>query len=323
MLGVIAAESPMRSAGTPQRHHHNRRRQLRSSGTRRLLAACLPLAAIVTVVRSGSNWSPPLRLGAAILLPYAALKAAAVLRQPPGTLRRAGTIRCLVYLTVWPGMLLAPFTAGRTVAVEARAQARRHVQQGLRNLALGGVAMLLLAWWAPRLTDRDLSWTGIAALLLAVHLGYADVLSGCLRLAGVPVPRLFDDPLASRSLTEFWSRRWNLAFVEMDRLLFLPLLRPLGQLGARLGVFVVSGLLHELAISFPAGSGWGLPSCYFALQGVLVVAERRLHPQRWATPLGRLWTWAWLLIPLPLLFHAAFRAALVVPLFGHLHGLLR
>jgi hypothetical protein len=27
MLGVIAAESPMRSAGTPQRHHHNRRRR--------------------------------------------------------------------------------------------------------------------------------------------------------------------------------------------------------------------------------------------------------------------------------------------------------
>jgi hypothetical protein len=313
---------PMRSAGTPQQHHDSWRRQLRSGRTRRLLAACLPPAVIITVVRSGSSWSPPLRLGAAILLPYAALKAAAVLRQPPGMLRRPGIVRCLVYLTIWPGMLLAPFTAGRTVTVEERVEARRYVQRGLRNLALGGVVTLLLAGWAPRLTNRDLSWAGIAALLLAVHFGYADVLSGCLRLAGVPVPRLFDDPLASRSLTEFWSRRWNLAFVEMDRLLFLPLLRPLGQLGSRLGVFVVSGLLHELAISFPAGSGWGLPSCYFALQGVLVVAERRLHPERWATPLGRLWTWAWLLIPLPLLFHAAFRAALVVPLFGHLHGLL-
>jgi hypothetical protein len=167
-----------------------------------------------------------------------------------------------------------------------------------------------------------LGWAGIGALLLTVHLGYADVLSGLLRRAGFPVRRLFDDPLASRSLTEFWGRRWNLAFVEMDRLLFVPLLRQLGPMGSLIGVFVISGLLHELAVSFPAGAGWGLPSCYLVLHGVLVALERHLlHPQRWPGVLARTWTWFWLLVPLPLLFHAPFRQALVVPLFRHLHQL--
>jgi hypothetical protein len=44
--------------------------------------------------------------------------------------------------------------------------------------------------------------------------------------------------------------------------------------------------------------------------------EGRLRVHRWPAALARLWTWAWLLIPLPLLFTRAFRDALVLPLFG-------
>jgi hypothetical protein len=109
----------------------------------------------------------------------------------------------------------------------------------------------------------------------------------------------------------------------MDRLLFVPLLRRVGPMGSLIGVFVISGLLHELAISFPAGAGWGLPSCYFLLQGVLVTLERHLlRPQRWPGALARMWAWSWLLVPLPLLFHTPFRQALVVPLFHRLHQVL-
>lgn len=153
-------------AGAGRHNRRDRRCQLHHNGTRRLLAAGLPLAAIITALWSGRSWSPPLRLGAAILLPYAALKAAAVLRQPPGTLRRAGIVGSLAYLTVWPGMLLAPFTAGRAVPLEARVQARRDLRQGLRNLTVSGAAILLLAWWAPRLTDDELGIFVVAHALL-------------------------------------------------------------------------------------------------------------------------------------------------------------
>jgi alginate O-acetyltransferase complex protein AlgI len=46
-----------------------------------------------------------------------------------------------------------------------------------------------------------------------------------------------------------------------------PLQRRLGRGPALLGSFLVSGLLHEVAISLPVRAGWGLPKLYFLLQG--------------------------------------------------------
>lgn len=288
-------------------------------GVRGPLAWSPPLLVVVAALRYGTGWPPQLRLAVTTLVLYAALKATAILRQPPGELLRASPAGRLAYLTVWPGMSLAPFQARGS----SHPDGRRWLHRGLIRMAIGGVAMLVLSRWAPQLSDGLLGWAGIGALLLTVHLGYADVLSGLLRHAGFPVQRLFDNPLASRSLTEFWSRRWNLAFVEMDRLLVVPLLRRLGPATSLIGVFVISGLLHELAISFPAGAGWGLPSCYFLLHGALATLERHLlRPWRWPGTLARIWTWSWLLVPLPLLFHTPFRRALIVPLFHWLHQVL-
>jgi hypothetical protein len=289
------------------------------AGPRRPFAWGPPLLVILVALRCGADWSPPLLLAVTTLVLYAGLKATAILRQSSGELLQASWAGRLAYLTLWPGMSLAPFRARSSSLAEGPGWLRR----GLVGMTLGGLAVLVLSVLVPRLSDGLLGWLGIAVLLVTVHLGYADVLSGLLRRAGFPVQRLFDGPLASRSLEEFWSRRWNRAFVEMDRLLFVPLLRPLGPVGSLIGVFVISGLLHELAISFPAGAGWGLPSCYFLLHGVLVALERHLlRPRRWHGALARVWTWSWLLAPLPLLFHTPFRQALVVPLFHELHQLL-
>ena len=101
---------------------------------------------------------------------------------------------------------------------------------------------------------------------------------------------------------------------------YRPLRRYVSRGTATLAAFLFSGALHELAISFPAGAGYGLPTLYFALHGTLVIVERRLmgaglpidrHP--WV---GRLWTLAWLALPLPLLFHPAFLDGVVWPLIG-------
>jgi hypothetical protein len=82
--------------------------------------------------------------------------------------------------------------------------------------------------------------------LADVHLGIGGVLPWLLRWGGFRVPLLFDRPWAARSLGEFWGRRWNLAFVEMNQRLFLrPLHRHFGKSGARLALFAISGLLHE------------------------------------------------------------------------------
>jgi alginate O-acetyltransferase complex protein AlgI len=160
----------------------------------------------------------------------------------------------------------------------------------------------------------------VAVCLLTVHSGFAQVLTGLFRAAGWPVGKLFDRPFLSRSLADFWSRRWNLAFVEMGRTLFLrPLYRWCGATGAVLGVFLISGLLHEFALSYPVAAGWGGPLAYFLLHGGLVLAEGWwLHPEGWPAAAARLWTAAWVLAPLPWLFHQPFRCELIVPLFRSL-----
>ena len=218
-----------------------------------------------------------------------------------------------IFLLAWPGVIPDHFL-------------RRGPRQTLdparflgawARMAAGAASVVLLAVYAPRLPDGLLGLAGVAALLLTIHLGIGDLLPWLLRWAGFDAPLLFDRPWAARSLTEFWSRRWNLAFVEMDRRLLLrPLCRPLGRRGSRFALFAISGLLHELALSYPAGGGWGLPLGYFLLQGALVAAE-----ERWRI-VNRAWTWFWLLAPAPWLFHEPFRQALIVPFYHWLHVLI-
>ncbi|RYG45342.1 hypothetical protein EON79_12880, partial [bacterium] len=218
----------------------------------------------------------------------------------------------LAYFSLWPGM-----DAERLAMREpAEAGTGDRFGRGLAVAIVGAGALFLLAVFYPRLSPSAVGWLGIAALLTTVHFGFSDALTATLRLLGRPVRPLFDRPLATQTLSDFWTRRWNLAYVEMNRRVFLPELRK--RMGLRASVFatfLLSGLLHEMAISYPAGGGWGLPMAYFAIQGVAVLAERRLKIR------SRIFAWAVVLAPLPLVFHAPFRQGLIVPLFAWLHGL--
>lgn len=46
--------------------------------------------------------------------------------------------------------------------------------------------------------------------------------------------------------------------------------RVLGPRRAFFAAFLFSGVLHEVAITFPVGIGYGLPTLYFAIQGLTV-----------------------------------------------------
>ena len=68
-------------------------------------------------------------------------------------------------------------------------------------------------------------------------------------------------PIGAVSLTDLWSYRWNVAFRDLaNPLLFRPLSNRIGVAPATLIAFIISGLLHELVISLPAGAGFGLPT---------------------------------------------------------------
>ncbi|NUT33199.1 MAG: hypothetical protein HOV79_09005 [Hamadaea sp.] len=241
-----------------------------------------------------------------VMTVYFAAKAVAVARGPA-----PHGVDLALFLTIWPGMRTGPF-ARRT----APADDRRLIRRGALVGGCGIAAWITLS--RLPLTDEITGWLGVAVVLTTFHLGLADVITGGLRMRGHAVRRLFDDPLLSTTLRGFWSHRWNLAFVEMNQVVFLPWLRPVFGRHAIAAAFVLSGLLHELAISLPVGAGFGLPTLYFCLHAAAVSVETRLRVHRWPVTWARLWTWAWLIVPLPLLFHRAFRDALVLPLFGGL-----
>jgi Membrane bound O-acyl transferase family len=236
---------------------------------------------------------------------YAFKVVALVTRQKPRT--PAGM---LLFLFAWPGVFPDAFRERRRAGAIEPAT----FLAAWARMAAGIASILLLAIYAPRIPDTVLGLGGIAALLLTLHFGVGDLLPWLLRWAGFGAPLLFDRPWAARSLAEFWGRRWNLAFVEINRRLLLrPLRQRLSARASRLALFALSGLLHEMAISYPAGAGWGLPLAYFLLQGALVAVEERFRIA------GRAWTCFWLIAPAPWLFHQPFRRALVIPFYRWLH----
>jgi hypothetical protein len=175
----------------------------------------------------------------------------------------------------------------------------------------------------PGSEEALLAATGLllVGLSLAFHFGIFNVAAGAWRALGVGCRPLFRAPLRSQSLTEFWSRRWNLAFSEM---LALTVYRPLaGAVGRRTAVFLSflgSGILHELAISVPVRAGYGLPTLYFSLHGLLTLLEQEMARRGWPIErlgwLARLWTLGWLVAPLPLLFHPWFICGVIWPIAG-------
>jgi hypothetical protein len=149
-------------------------------------------------------------------------------------------------------------------------------------------------------------WTIAIACSVVLHFGLLTLLAALLRARGFAVPLLFDAPWRARTLGEFWSRRWNHGFAEMSAaLVSRPLTPRLGADGAVFAAFVWSGILHELALSWPVRAGYGLPTLYFMLQGGAVLWQR--------TRPSRGFVAAALVLPLPLLFHPWFLAGVLGP----------
>ena len=138
------------------------------------------------------------------------------------------------------------------------------------------------------------------------------------RLLGVADKELFRLPYLSTSLKEFWGKKWNMAFSEMTALIvYRPLKTKYDRKTAVISAFLMSGLLHEIAISGPANAGYGLPMLYFILHAAAMYAEDHVsvvkrivaHPMR-----SRVWVFGWLLGAMFLLFHGGFMNGVLIPL---------
>ena len=219
----------------------------------------------------------------------------------------SGRVASLEFVLLWPGMDLPAFerrTADRTLA-------QRWWRYGALNI-LFGITLIVAA---RRVTDDfAAAWLGMVSLIFIMHCGVFALLAAFWRNVGRDVVPLMNNPVAAGSVTEFWSRRWNLAFRDAARHLLVKTRRIRGTPAMRtLAVFAWSGALHELLISVPAGGGYRGPMLYFLIQAMGVLLEGRCGlKQRW---IWRLRAWLFLVGPLPLLFHRPFVDNVMVPFF--------
>ena len=168
--------------------------------------------------------------------------------------------RFCIYFFLWFGMDPGTFSKSRRTL-----SWKRDVWLGLMMMFIG----TLLAWmvWIYEFSEIHLVFIPMS---LGFHFGALRALKGLHRSAGFPVRTLFPNLLRTTGVADFWRLRWNVNYSQMMQ-------RLVGRRFGFFSVFVVSGLLHEVAITLPVGAGWGWPSFYFLSHGILAVAERQFH----------------------------------------------
>ncbi len=188
------------------------------------------------------------------------------------------------YLFAWVGMEPDAFAKlARRMAAPDQAE---WIAASVKTLG-GALAVWVGVRLVPENYEIAAGWLGMLGLILMLHFGLFHLLALGWRNAGVAVKPLMRAPLRATSLGEFWGNRWNTGFHTLaHEFAFRPLRRILGGTPAMLGVFLLSGLIHELVITVPANGGFGLPTGYFLLQGMGLAFERSTLGKRLALGAG-------------------------------------
>ena len=229
--------------------------------------------------------------------------------------------RSVAYLLLWPGMEAQEFFEDS--AEKPRVPARAWIAGIGKSFA--GIALI---WIGARVISSRHpllgGWAGMVGLVLFLHFGAFHLIALAWQRSGVPVNPIMRRPLASRSLSELWGKRWNLGYRKLSHsLVFLPLQKRYGLVVGTLSAFLASGLLHDLVISVPARGGYGLPTAYFLAQGLGVIVERSEVGKKFGLGRGtRGWLWAALIAigPLYALFHPLFVMRVMVPFLRAVAG---
>ena len=205
-------------------------------------------------------------------------------------------LQVITQLFLLPGSLRAPRVPA-TLPV-------RGVGRIVLHLTLAGMALLVLLHTRQLVgpTPFTVRWVAGVVFFYAGVQFLFDFMRLCFLAMGLSLDSLHRTPIAACSLTDFWSQRWNrIASAWFHRFVFLPLAR---RRCPRLGVFcafLVSGVYHGWFILVAIGvSGAFSTFLFFAVQGVFVLAEQRLHIHAWPVPIARGWTVAVLLASSPL-----------------------
>lgn len=232
------------------------------------------------------------------------------------------TWRSLAYVVAWPGMDAEGFLDTEKHPIKPTP---RDWLWAILKTAMG----VSLLWIVARRVSGEHSlvrgWIGLFGLIFLLHFGSFYLIALFWQTMGVDAEPIMSKPILSKTLSEFWGKRWNLGFRQLAHdLIFRPLHKRTGVAAAGLLVFVASGLIHDLVISLPARGGYGLPTGYFMLQGLGVTLERSALGRRLGLQKG-LTAWIFTLIvaaaPAFWLFHPPFVLRVIIPFMHAIHAL--
>ena len=190
--------------------------------------------------------------------------------------RRSGasrSINALNWFFLWPGLDAAAFARRREHAVDASKWLAAITKTMIGfGICLVGVPL------AAETSEFVRGWTILVGLVMTLHFGLFHLVALVWQSRSRDVRPIMNSPLLATSVNDFWTHRWNLAFRDYaSKFLFVPLARSLSPTVAVIVGYLFSGIIHELAISVPAGGGYGLPTAYFLIQAVGILTERRLR----------------------------------------------
>ncbi|MHB8285367.1 MAG: MBOAT family O-acyltransferase [Caulobacteraceae bacterium] len=206
-----------------------------------------------------------------------------------------------LYIALFPQLVAGPIVRYKVIARQLRA--RRHslgrASAGMRMFVIGLAQKVLIADQIaplsnavfdhtrhPGLTD---AWTGTLAYTLQIYFdfaGYSNMAIGLGLVFGFSLPRNFNLPYQSRSITEFW-RRWHITLSSWFRdYLYIPLG---GNRGSRwityrnlITVFLLCGLWHGASWTFVLWGAWHGGFLVLERAGLSRWLERLPAPVAWA-----------------------------------------
>jgi alginate O-acetyltransferase complex protein AlgI len=230
--------------------------------------------------------------------------------------------RSLAYLLAWPGMDAETFLDPRV------RPDRPNLQEWLwatTKTALGIVLIWVIARRIPAEQSLLRGWIGLFGLIFLLHFGSFHLVALFWQVNGVNASPIMSSPILSKTLSEFWGKRWNLGFRQLaHEFIFKPLQKQTGASVAGLLVFVASGLIHDLVISVPARGGYGLPTGYFIIQGLGVMFERSAPARHIGLRKGlpaRIFTLVVTAAPAFWLFHPPFVHRVIIPFMQAIHAI--
>jgi len=228
----------------------------------------------------------------------------------------------LAYLAAWPGMDAESFLDSRQAVPSP--QLREWLWAAAKTF-FGILLLWVIARRVPETRELVRGWIGLFGLIFLLHFGSFHLIALFWQACGIAAQPIMSKPILSKTLSEFWGKRWNLGFRQLAYdLIFRPLHKRVGVAAASLLVFLASGVIHDLVISLPARGGYGLPTSYFILQGLGVTLERSGFG-RWLGLQKGLAGWFFMLAvaagPAYWLFHPRFVLRVIVPFMFAIHAL--